>query len=457
MRRRNPLTSKSNVLHGIVTGALATALAFAGVVVFATEASAHNNIVTTTAPTGCNSPSGTGATITWLIANDFNEPETGTASANGGSMPSSFGIAASPGTPFSTTTLTQTFTASQLATQLSSNPTITFQWSTTWTPDNFHATGSATFGLSTLPNGCTATPALTTSANPTNEVVGGGALADSATLSNGSSPTGTITFYLFSPSQTCSITPTVGSYTFKQAFSVDGNGSYGPTSGGPNPTVLGTWHWLAVYSGDSANGAANSGCMTEPVTDGTASPTVTTSANPKSDTVGGAGLNDSGVLSGGFNPTGTITFYLFSPTQTCSTSPASGTFTFSDQLSVDGNGTYNTTGGPSPTTAGTWSWVAVYSGDANNNGANSGCATEPVTVTVTPVVAPTQVTPTTTTTAPPTTTTTTTAPPVTKPATIAFTGANIGATLATGLALLGLGGLLVAISRRRRTGYGSGE
>ena len=41
------------------------------------------------------------------------------------------------------------------------------------------------------------------------------------------------------------------------------------------------------------------------------------------------------------------------------------------------------------------------------------------------------------------------APPVSKPAVIAFTGADIATMAGLGLALLGLGGLLVAASRRR--------
>ena len=55
----------------------------------------------------------------------------------------------------------------------------------------------------------------------------------------------------------------------------------------------------------------------------------------------------------------------------------------------------------------------------------------------------------------PTTTTTTTVPPV-KPAVIAFTGADIAAMVTAGLALLGLGGFLVLISRRRRRGVHTG-
>ncbi len=115
-----------------------------------------------------------------------------------------------------------------------------------------------------------------------------------------------------------------------------------------------------MYSGDTNNGGANSGCATEPVTVNKAAPTVTTSANPTSETVGGANLNDTGTIAGGYNPTGTVTFYLFAPGVTCSATSPSG-YAFSQAVTVDGNGTYDTTGGFSPNVAGTWNWLAVYS------------------------------------------------------------------------------------------------
>ncbi len=369
-----------SALRRVVTGSMAVALAVTGLVVFATEASAHDNYVTSTA--SCISPTGSGATITWLITNDYPLSETGTASTTGDGTLSSgtFSIASSPNYPsdVSTTTLTSTFTAAQLASQLASNPTITFSWSATWS-DNYNTSGTQTYDLDSLTNGCVASPTLTTSANPTSASLGSGTLNDSGTLSGGTSPTGTITFYLFSPSQTCSTTPASGSYTFKDAVTVSGNGTYN-TTGGPAPSILGTWHWLAVYSGDAGNKAANSGCSSEPVTVSVASPTLTTSANPSSASLGSGTLNDSGTLSGGTSPTGTITFYLFNPSQTCSTTPASGSYTFKDAVTVSGNGTYNTTGGPSPNALGTWHWLAVYSGDTDNNGTNSGCTSEPVVV-----------------------------------------------------------------------------
>src|SRR5213078_3903424 len=49
-------------------------------------------------------------------------------------------------------------------------------------------------------------------------------------------------------------------------------------------------------------------------------------------------------------------------------------------VTVTANGSYVTPSGASPTPAGTYYWVATYTGDANNEGASSGCAAEPVTV-----------------------------------------------------------------------------
>src|SRR2546428_9541639 len=49
-------------------------------------------------------------------------------------------------------------------------------------------------------------------------------------------------------------------------------------------------------------------------------------------------------------------------------------------VSVDGDGEYSTPQGASPTQAGTYYWVASYSGDANNKEATSGCADEPVLI-----------------------------------------------------------------------------
>src|SRR5205823_3495303 len=72
-------------------------------------------------------------------------------------------------------------------------------------------------------------------------------------------------------------------------------------------------------------------------------------------------LTDSAVLSGGTNPTGSITFTLTGP----------GGFSFTQTDTVNGNGTY-TAGDTLPTSgqvAGTYTWSAHYSGDTNNSSA----------------------------------------------------------------------------------------
>lgn len=104
-------------------------------------------------------------------------------------------------------------------------------------------------------------------------------------------------------------------------------------------------------------------------------PSFSTNPNPTSGTIG-VSLKDSASLSGGFNPTGNITFKLYDPNDaSCSASPV-----FTSMVTVNGNGTYNTPTGFTSNIAGTWHWSASYTGDSNNSSASSPCSAEPVTV-----------------------------------------------------------------------------
>jgi hypothetical protein len=90
------------------------------------------------------------------------------------------------------------------------------------------------------------------------------------------------------------------------------------------------------------------------------------------------------VLSGGSSPTGTITFALYSASDTtCSTALETVT------TSVNGNGSYDS---PTitPANAGSYQWVAGYGGDADNASATNACneTAEQVTVAGTPGPAP---------------------------------------------------------------------
>lgn len=86
----------------------------------------------------------------------------------------------------------------------------------------------------------------------------GTVLNDTAVLSGGSSPTGSVTFRLYAPADaSCS---GAAAYT-----DIDPSAPYA-TSPGFTSNAAGTWHWTAVYAGDSNNNPATSTCASEPVT-----------------------------------------------------------------------------------------------------------------------------------------------------------------------------------------------
>src|SRR5207248_3296189 len=160
--------------------------------------------------------------------------------------------------------------------------------------------------------------------------------------------------------------------------SVDGNGEYA-TPHGASPRSEERREGEASYSGDANNKEAVSGCADEPVVIGQAQPKVETTQDPASGTVGDT-FKDNAKLSGlfGAHAGGTVSFKLFN---NGGCAAAEGGLIASDgPVSVDGNGEYATPHGASPTQAGTYYWVASYSGDANNKEAVSGCADEPVVI-----------------------------------------------------------------------------
>ena len=97
-------------------------------------------------------------------------------------------------------------------------------------------------------------------------------------------------------------------------------------------------------------------------------PGLTTSATPASAAVGTA-ITDAATLTGGDHPTGTITWKLYGPNDTS----CSGTPQTTSAVSVNGDGPYPSPA-LTPSTAGTYHWVATYSGDTNNKPiSNVGC------------------------------------------------------------------------------------
>ena len=210
-------------------------------------------------------------------------------------------------------------------------------------------------------------------------------LSDSAliiglTTTAGPLPSGAVTFSLYPPSD-----PTCAGVAFQQQVVSLTGCTIAPvtfqttcaTSNTFTANAAGVWHWAAAYSGDADNVPIASPCAAEPVTVAKATPTLPTTPNPVNGTVGGAALNDSAQLTGGFSPyTGSVTFNLFDPQQ----AGCAGVPRYTQSVNVNGAGLAATTPGFVADKTGTWNWTASYSGDANNNAAASSCGAEPVSV-----------------------------------------------------------------------------
>jgi uncharacterized repeat protein (TIGR01451 family) len=137
----------------------------------------------------------------------------------------------------------------------------------------------------------------------------------------------------------------------------------------------GTFYWQATYSGDVNNhGPVSSPCTSEKLVVEPKTPVLATTAT-SSVAIGGT-IHDVAHLSGGFNPTGTISFDVFDDAN-C----ASKVGTVAATSAVSGNGNY-TSADFTPAKAGTYKWIAHYSGDGNNNSVNGHCGDEGETSTV---------------------------------------------------------------------------
>jgi hypothetical protein len=157
----------------------------------------------------------------------------------------------------------------------------------------------------------------------------------------------------------------------------------------------------AVFGGGGAGWPTSQTACFDPATL-KASPTIVTTA---SNAQVGSAITDTSTLSGttssvtalnnqanaisvGANAGGTIVFTLYGPTDVnCTSTPV---FT-SAPITVSGNGTYGPVSFTPTQGAGTYRWIASYSGDPNNNGATEVCggAGETSIVSATPVTSPT--------------------------------------------------------------------
>jgi hypothetical protein len=158
---------------------------------------------------------------------------------------------------------------------------------------------------------------------------------------------------------------------------VNGNGNYG--SGNYTPAAVGTYYWIANYSGDASNEPANGACGD------TGESSIVNKASSGIVTSQTITPQDSATISAsaGGTPTGSVTFKLYGPDNaTCDAQGAGAVYTETVQLSNGSASTSNTTFWVSTASASTYKWLVVYGGDANHDGTTGTCGTEAFTLTI---------------------------------------------------------------------------
>jgi uncharacterized repeat protein (TIGR01451 family) len=187
----------------------------------------------------------------------------------------------------------------------------------------------------------------------------GSTVHDVATVSGTQgTPTGSVTFTLFSGNTTCQ-----GEGSTSDSIDlVDGSAASGDAT-----VPVGGLSYIAHYSGDATYLAGDGPC--EPLAAGKLSPTIATTLSDTEVLVGST-VHDSATLSGATSDAGgTVTYTVYSDINCTQNPQDAGT------ADVSG-GDVGNSNGIQFNNAGDFYWQAVYSGDDSNNGATSPCNSE---------------------------------------------------------------------------------
>lgn len=209
-----------------------------------------------------------------------------------------------------------------------------------------------------------ATPMEIGSALSGTSIIIGGSVVGSAGISGGFNPTGGVTYTAYSD-------PGCTNLVFTSA-----NVPLGTPSHAFYPATVGTFYWMTNYGGDVNNNAVATICGpngdTLAVTKAT--PTITGAVSPSTVTIGSS-ATDLATISGGYSPSGTVTYTAYSDS-----SCAKLIFTSSSIPRGTSSAAFT------PSTTGTYFWIASYDGDSDNNAVATTCGAAGQALTVSGVV-----------------------------------------------------------------------
>ncbi len=218
-------------------------------------------------------------------------------------------------------------------------------------------------------------PTITAQLSTSSAAIGATVHADATLSGSTASAGGTVTYDVYS-NDTCAsggLVSTLGPVTV--------SGAVVPSSPTWTTTSAGTFYFVASYSGDANNTAASSDCAANPLTVDLTSPTITAQLSTSSAAIGATVHADATLSGSTASAGGTVTYDVYS-NDTCASGglvSTLGPVTVSGAV-VPSSPTWTTT------SAGTFYFVASYSGDANNTAASSDCAANPLTVTSAPSI-----------------------------------------------------------------------
>jgi hypothetical protein len=217
----------------------------------------------------------------------------------------------------------------------------------------------------TYTNHTNAHPSIATTLSATTIEVGG-TVHDSATLTGATANAGgTVTYTVYTNSACSQGAQSAGTKTVTSGVV--------PDSDPITFDSAGDYYWQAVYSGDPNNDGATSACTSEHLVVTKKSPSIATTLSATTIIIGGT-VHDSATLTGATATAGgTVTYTVYTDSGCSQGAQDAGTKTVTNGSVPDSDPiTFNT--------AGDFYWQAVYSGDANNNGATSVCTSEHLVV-----------------------------------------------------------------------------